>query len=218
MDFFFKGLFVVINGDKEHQCIQQCLFHQHRLRFEYLKVSREKHYPGWGGMAEHGLSYLKETPALSAWSLTHHVWTYLLKSTKLQHTSTITFHKRLPPSPWSLSRHVRGHPSPKIKLYLQQLMRVPSKRTSRSTLTLTCPCLSQHVVEPSLVVKQPHLRKVALCKGQKAELLSSCFFCPYLLQLILRKKELFPSWDPERVSAEELEWSSHHTFDDWPSF
>lgn len=141
----------MINGDKEYQCKQQFVFHQHRLRFEYLKVSREKHYPGWGDMAEHGLSYLKETLALSAWSLTHHVWTYLLKFTKLQHTSTITFHKRLSPPPWSLSHHVRGHPSAKIKLYLLQLMWLPSKWTSRSTLTSvcqawTCPPLSQHVV------------------------------------------------------------------------
>lgn len=167
------------------------------------------------GTAEHELSYLKETLALSAWSLTHPVWITLLTLTKLQHITSITFHCGFHSTLGCLAQVKVKNPNAKVKLYHLEL-----RWQGAGTLT-SVPCqvwarlhLSQHVVELSLVVKQPHLRNVRM--GKEGSEVVYLLVLPCLLQFILRKASYFRPRILKGCQQRSL--TDSNSFHVWPTF
>lgn len=163
----------------------------HQLWFEYLKVSREAEKSVI--QTEHGLSNLKETLALSAWRLTHHAWTYLIKI----YQAAAHIHHNF---------STRGFPFHRGCHHCITLRAIHGQRSGRSSWNacdsslreacLDLPVRPGHVflsmLSNQLWSSSSHITGKWDYVGKKeAALLSSRLFWPYLLQPILRKRSYF---------------------------
>lgn len=107
------------------------------------------------------------------------------------------------------------NPNAKVKLYHLEL-----RWQGAGTLT-SVPCqvwarlhLSQHVVELSLVVKQPHLRNVRM--GKEGSEVVYLLVLPCLLQFILRKASYFRPRILKGCQQRSL--TDSNSFHVWPTF